>query len=102
MQKKAKETAKGMLLKGGDRRVTVNKLSKYESPSEWARYVHSFGIKEAPYNITGFIVVRHPFERLVSTYRDKLESYSRAFFKQFAHRMIEKYRVQAVTRFGED
>ena len=52
--------------------------------------------------MTGFVVVRHPFERLVSTYRDNLESYSRAFFKQFARRVVEKYRVQAIRVFGED
>ena len=101
-KKETKESAKWMLINGGDRKVTVDTLSKYESPSEWARYVHSYGIKDAPYNISGFIVVRHPFERLVSTYRDKLESYSRSFFKQFARRVVEKYRKQAIREFGED
>ena len=101
-KKETKESAKMMLINGGDRKVTVDTLSKYESPSEWARYVHSYAIKDAPYNISGFIVVRHPFERLVSTYRDKLESYSRSFFENLARRVVEKYRERAIKQFGED
>merc|ERR1712226_691844 len=91
-----------MILKnGGDRKTTIDTLSKYESPSEWVKYTRSIGIKGVPHNMTGFIVVRHPFERLVSTYRDKLESYSRSFFGNLARRIVEKYRERAIKQFGE-
>jgi len=92
-----------MILKnGGDRKTTIDTLSKYESPSEWDKYTRSVGVKGVPHNMTGFIVVRHPFERLVSTYRDKLESYSRSFFENLARRVVEKYRERAIKQFGED
>ena len=101
-KKETKKEAKMILKNGGDRKTTIDTLSKYESPSEWAKYTRSVGVKGVPHNITGFIVVRHPFERLVSTYRDKLESYSRSFFENLARRVVEKYRGRAIKEFGED
>ena len=101
-KKEAKKEAKMILKNGGDRKTTIDTLSKYESPSEWAKYTRSVGVKGVPHNMTGFIVVRHPFERLVSTYRDKVESYSRSFFESLARRVVEKYRGRAIKQFGED
>ena len=57
---------------------------------------------------TNFIVVRHPFERLVSAYRDKLErthadNYQTDFYyKQYGHKIVKKYRQKATSRFGKD
>ena len=101
-KKETKKEAKMILKNGGDRKTTIDTLSKYESPSEWDKYTRSVGVKGVPHNMTGFIVVRHPFERLVSTYRDKLESYSRSFFENLARRVVEKYRERAIEQFGED
>ena len=101
-KKETKKEAKMILKNGGDRKTTIDTLSKYESPSEWDKYTRSVGVKGVPHNMTGFIVVRHPFERLVSTYRDKLESYSRSFFENLARRVVEKYRERAIKQFGED
>ena len=59
-------------------------------------------------NETSFIVVRHPFERLVSAYRDKLERTHAKnyltdwYFKQYGQKIVKKYRSKAISIFGND
>ena len=56
---------------------------------------------------TNFIVVRHPFERLVSAYRDKLErshadNYQTDFYyKKYGQKIVKKYRQKAISIFGK-
>ena len=51
-----------------------------------------------------FIVVRHPFTRLVSAYRDKIETLGSGEYYQESHgrTMVSKYRTEARKRFGDD
>lgn len=55
-----------------------------------------------------FIVVRHPFERLVSAYRDKLErSHAKNYltdfyYKTYGRKIVQKYRQKALKKFGDD
>ena len=52
------------------------------------------------------IIVRDPWERLLSAYRDKLElgvtDDQKAFQKSYGEDIVEKYRQEGVLRFGEN
>lgn len=63
-------------------------------------------VKNLPeqHNLTAFMVVRHPFERLVSAYRDKLERNNLEepfYYKKFGKYFVEKYRDAAIKQLGE-
>ena len=50
------------------------------------------------------MVVRHPFERLVSAYRDKLERNNLEqpyYYETFGKHFVEKYRQAAIKELGE-
>ncbi len=53
-----------------------------------------------------FIVVRHPFNRLVSVFRDKLEQINQVdkdwFVRTIGKKMVTKYREKTLKRFGHD
>jgi len=55
-----------------------------------------------------FLIVRHPFTRLVSAYRDKMEKVGinsvdlGYYYKRHGKAMVAKYRREARRRFGED
>jgi len=54
------------------------------------------------------LIVRHPFERLVSAYRDKLErthkvAYPKDFYyKTYGKKIVAKFRTRAIQKFGDD
>ena len=73
-------------------------------PSGWRKYksmLENNNISE-----TSFIVVRHPFERIVSAFRDKLErshaeNYTTDFYyKKYGVEIVKKYRERALDTFG--
>ncbi len=55
-----------------------------------------------------FLIVRHPFHRLVSTYRDKFERgwtvevTNNYFYKTYGKHMVTMFRKRAVERFGRE
>ena len=55
---------------------------------------------------TKLLIVRDPWERLLSAYRDKLElslnEDQKAFQEAYGKSMVAKYREEGLERFGED
>ena len=54
-------------------------------------------------NTTGFLVVRHPFERLVSAFRDKLErthGNNDYYYITYGKNMVQQFRDNALEIFG--
>ena len=56
-----------------------------------------------------FLIVRHPFSRLLSAFRDKLERakehsslHQDRYFTLYGRTIVSRYRDQAVAKFGED
>jgi len=47
-----------------------------------------------------FIIVRHPFDRLLSAYRDKLERYNGYYYKKYGKEIVHTWRHQGLIRFG--
>ena len=66
---------------------------------EFMKFINNLPQK---HNFTGFIVVRHPFERLVSAFRDKLERYLEEpyYYENFGRHFVDKYRTQAIKELG--
>ena len=73
--------------------------------SEWRTYASlATSKKHLNKNLAAFIVVRHPFERLVSAYRDKLEIYNNNepfYYLRYGKFFVTKYRRQAIQALGE-
>ena len=73
------------------------------SRTVWSKYVEELSMLNS--NLTGFLVVRHPFERLVSAYRDKLERNNIEepyYYNTFGKHFVKKYREKAKTALGEE
>ena len=49
-------------------------------------------------NITKFVFVRHPIERLVSAYRDKFESRHDRFHKRYGRKILKMFRTNATKK----
>lgn len=74
---------------------TLDRLSDYPA----GRAAHMLS------TYTKFLFVRHPFERLLSAYRNKLEQRhesSRYFQSRFGRRIVKRYRVNATERALRD
>jgi hypothetical protein len=77
--------------------------------SKWTSHImqlpNNFQEKTATTYFIGFLVVRHPFTRLVSAYRDKLERNNLAdpyYYNRFGQHFVEKYREHASKVLGID
>ena len=74
--------------------------------SAWIRFMTD--LQKRNIEETSFIVVRHPFERLVSAFRDKLErkhtpSYLNDFYyKSYGKKIVQKWRQKALQIFGDE
>lgn len=69
----------------------------------WAKYVQDLSLLNN--NLTGFLVVRHPFQRLVSAYRDKLERNNLPapfYYQNFGKLFVKKYREKAILALGKE
>ena len=74
----------------------VNPTSK-----AWKKFVTHL---PQPSDLTGLIIVRHPFDRLVSAFRDKLERNNLVetfYYEQFGKSFVKKYRKMAIEALGE-
>ena len=71
------------------------------SQTTWKDYISRLPV---PNNFVGLIVVRHPFERLVSAFRDKLERNNLEepfYYNKFGKPFVKKYRKKAIEVLGE-
>ncbi len=58
--------------------------------------------------VKSFLIVRHPFDRLVSAFRDKLERSKRPdydknwYYRTYGKGIVSRYRKDSIHRFGKD
>ena len=57
---------------------------------------------QSPPKPVSFIIVRHPFDRLLSAYRDKLEKFNKYYYEKYGKAIVTKYRRRGIERFGKE
>lgn len=55
-------------------------------------------LTEALDNSIAFLVVREPFERLLSAYRNKMEDGKNTYYKLLGDQIVKKFRMTPVTK----
>ena len=48
-----------------------------------------------------FLIVRHPYDRLLSAYRDKFENKKKFYHLKYGRFMVHQYRKRGIRRFGK-
>ena len=48
-----------------------------------------------------FIIVRNPFDRLLSAFRDKLERHNKYYYNKYGKQIVKKYREEGIKKFGK-
>ena len=71
----------------------------HPSSTNWTNYVLSL---DDLHNLTAFMIVRHPFERLVSAYRDKLGRLDQHYYDTYGKWIVRRFREKAIQTFGGD
>lgn len=56
---------------------------------------------EAMENSISFLIVREPFERLLSAYRNKMEEGRNTYYKLLGDQIVKKFRVQKIVSLFE-
>lgn len=106
-----------------DRNLTYTKVMETEI---WNHFTSSIATLESPKTLKrifhqrkqllshhqSLLIVRHPFNRLVSAFRDKLEQVqdrvrgdnpeSDYFYRKYGSQIVEDFRSKAVAKFGSD
>ena len=75
-----------------------NALARRLVPSLSIRAFKEFYNNQNP---VSFIIVRHPYERLLSAYRDKFENKKKYYYHNYGKLMIKQYRQRGIRRFGK-
>ena len=76
-----------------------NTLARVLVPSLPFAAFNNYLTKEQP---ATFLIVRHPYERLLSAYRDKFENKRKYYHKHYGQFIIKNYRKKGIRRFGRD
>ncbi|CAB3366457.1 Hypothetical predicted protein [Cloeon dipterum] len=98
-----------MLILSGRSEQSIKSKLKVQQLSEQAREVYpvedSDQVEEALRTNLKLVIVRHPFERLLSAYRDKLENINvglehgvEYFYKSHGRKIVKKYRNETSSR----
>lgn len=108
-----------LLLAGKTTQQIQTIMKKYPNqPNDQARVVAPLtsdaGVRDLVTrdDASSLLIVRHPFDRLVSAFRDKLEQChgvpgnctlsSNWYYKQYGHKIVNQFRDRAVQRFGQE
>ena len=90
----------------------TNQLSQLREilhqPNEMAKFIakplkpedfRAFMTQEGKVRPVTFMIVRHPFDRLLSAYRDKFEVYNKHFHEAYGRDILGKYRLEYLKLF---
>lgn len=99
--KKEKDEAKS---KYGNERIQILRYLGVVEPTStrWVEYVNNLPSKNS---LIAFTIVRHPFYRLVSAFRSKLEvrnAINPIFYETYGKQIVTKYRAKAISVLGKE